>query len=80
MVLVGSCAAFAGIGEGQLYGSAIANGWDSSGPRRFIRATGSMEVHMLVQAGAKPADQSHSADVQRCPAHLRRTEAVGSGQ
>ena len=37
-----------------------------------------MEVHMLVQAGAKAVDNRHGADVQGCLVHLRRCGAVST--
>ena len=39
-----------------------------------------MEVHMLIQAGAEPVDESYCADMQSCLiclGHLRRTGAEG---
>ena len=32
-----------------------------------------MDVHLLVQSGAEPVNESHCADMHRCPVHLRRT-------
>ena len=65
---------------GSVLGIGIGIGISFALTRHFLKHAidhADMEVHMRVQAGAKPVDKRHCAEVQGRLIHLRRPRAVG---